>query len=277
MRGTICISVVAVAMVHTAGAATITIPAGTRIFGELDELVSSDVKEFEVGDFIGGHVWRNIVVDGQTVIAAGSPLTLQVSAIQKRRTFGRAGSVEVRAVSVTAVDGNEIFLDGGYDKRGESRVVLSSTLAALVAWPTLFIKGREAELPPGTVFDAAVPANTNVTVPDGQRPTIRLGNLSDLTAEILYDEMTEDSKDLPVQVQLCDQDWQSPFEVSEVNDNAIEPIEIEVVSESISGDCRIRDGAIRLKDLSEHFGKGINRLTVTAGSESAELILDVEM
>ena len=63
-------------------------------------------------------------------------MVLQISDIRKRKTFGRAGSVEVRAVSVTAVDGNEIFLDGGYDKKGENRIVLSSTLAALVAkWP----------------------------------------------------------------------------------------------------------------------------------------------
>jgi hypothetical protein len=269
--------IVTVVMAYPAGAATVTIPAGTRIFGELQQLVSSDVKEFAVGDFVTGRVWRNIVVDGQTVITAGAPMTLQVSAIQKRRTFGRAGSVEVRAVSVTSIDGNEIFLDGGYDKRGESRVVLSSTLAALVAWPTLFIKGREAELPPGTIFDAAIPANTNVTVPDEQRPTLRLGNMSSLTAEILYDELTEDSKSLPVRVRLCEQNWPSQFEISEVNDMAIDSIEIEIISDSTDEECLVRHGTIDLKDLSEHFGKGINRFTVAAGSETAEVILDVEM
>jgi len=277
MRHLAGIFLISIALVHTADAATVTIPAGTRIFIELDQLVSSDVKEFDVGEFVTGHVWRNVVVDGQTVIGAGAPMTLQVSAMQKRRTFGRPGTVEIRAVSVTGVDGSEIFLSGGYDKRGESRIVLSSTLAALVAWPTLFIKGKEAELPPGTVFDAAVPANTNVTVPEGQRPTIRLGNLSDLSAEILYDEMTEDAKDLPVRVTLCDQEWQEPFEVRAVNDKTIEPIEIELISESAEGECHVRTGTIRLKDLSRHFGKGINRFTVAAGSETAELILDVEM
>jgi len=277
MSNFVRILMIAITMAHAAGAATVTVPAGTRLFGELDQLVSSDVKEFDVGEFVTGHVWRNVVVDGQTVISAGAPMTLQVSAIQKRRTFGRPGTVEIRAVSVTGVDGSEIFLSGGYDKRGESRIVLSSTLAALVAWPTLFIKGKEAELPPGTVFDAAVPANTNIAVPDGQRPTIRLGNLSDLSAEILYDDMTEDAKDLPVRIRLCDQDWQDPLQVQAVNDKAIEPIEIEVTAESAEGECHIRIGAIRLKDLSRHFGKGINRFTVAAGSETAELILDVEM
>lgn len=260
-----------------ASAATVTVPAGTRIFGELQQEVSSDVDEFDVGDLVTGRVWRNVVIDGQTVIAAGAPMTLQVAAIQKRRTFGRAGNVEVRAVSVMAADGSEIFLDGGYDRKGESRVVLSSTLAALVAWPTLFIKGKEAVLPPGTVFDASVPANTNVTVADGQRPTLRLGNLSDLTAEILYDELTEDSKELPLSLTLCDQAWTEPFEVTEVNDAAIKPIEIEIAETSVDGDCTHATGLVDLKDLSKELAKGINRFTIGGSGQTAELLLDVEM
>jgi hypothetical protein len=258
-------------------AQTVTIPAGTRIFGELQEEVSSDIKEHEVGDFVTGHVWRNVIIDGRTVIEAGAPMTLQVSDIQKRRTFGRAGNVEVRAVSVVAVDGSEIFLDGGYDRKGESRVVLSSTLAALVAWPTLFIKGKEAILPPGTIFDAAVPANTNVDIVGSQRPTLSLGNLSNLEVEVLYDEIEEDDKDLPILVQLCDQPWSEPFAVTAVNDAEIKVIEIETDRTSIEGDCTVTRGLIDLKDLSKEFAKGINRFTVAVGNETAEVILDVEM
>jgi hypothetical protein len=260
-----------------ASAATVTIPAGTRIFGELQQEVSSDIDEFDVGDLVTGRVWRNVVVDGQTVIAAGAPMTLQVAAIQKRRTFGRAGNVEVRAVSVMAADGSEIFLDGGYDRKGESRVVLSSTLAALVAWPTLFIKGKEAVLPPGTVFDASVPANTNVTVEDGQRPTLRLTDPFDLAAEILYDELTEDSKELPLRLTLCEQAWSEPFEVIEVNDAGIKPIEIEIAETSIDGDCTNATGMVDLKDLSKELAKGINRFTISVSGQTAELLLDVEM
>ena len=255
---------------------SITIPAGTRIFGELQTEVTSDVKEFQVGDFVSGRVWRNVMVDGRTVIEAGAPMTLQVSGIQKRRTFGRAGNIEIRAVSVVAADGSEIFLDGGYDRKGESRVVLSSTLAALVAWPTLFIKGKEAVLPPGTIFDAAVPANTNVSVQE-RRAALQLGNFSDLRAEILYDEMEEDAKDLPIKVELCDQPWSGPFQVTQVNDAAIDPLDIELARQSQQGSCQITEGLIDLKDLSKHFARGINRFTVTVGSESTELVLDVEM
>lgn len=258
-------------------AQTVAIPAGTRIFGELEQEVTSDVDEFAVGDFVTGHVWRNVVVDGRTVIEAGAPMSLQVSAIQKRRTFGRGGNVEIRAVSVTAADGSEIFLDGGYDRKGENRVVLSSTLAALVAWPTLFIKGKEAVLPPGTIFDAAVPATTNVTLGTSPRPVVRLGNLSDLTAEILYDELTEDAKQLPLEVELCNRPWREPFRVVAVNDAEIKPIEIEIAETGARGDCTATRGLVDLKDLAKEFAKGINRFTIAVGDETTELILDVEM
>lgn len=264
-------------LAELASAAVVTIPAGTRIFGELQAEVSSNAKVHEAGEFVPGRVWRNVVVDGQTVIAAGAPMVLQVSAIQKRRTFGRAGSIEVRAVSVVAVDGTEIFLEGGYDKKGEGRIVLSSTLAALVAWPTLFIKGKEVVLPPGTVFDAAIPANTNVAVADGPRPTIRLSNRTPLSVEILYDELTEDADELPVVASLCGRPWAGPFQIDRVNDGAVEPLAIQAGESRTEGDCQVTRGLVDLEELSEHLGKGINRLTVRVGDSSAEVILDVEM
>jgi len=272
------VAFVAAALVSPfARSATVMIPSGTRIFGELQEEVTSDVKEFEVGEFVTGRVWRNVVVDGQTVVSAGAPMVLQVSDITKRRTFGRAGSIEIRAVSVTAVDGTEIFLDGGYDRKGENRVVLSSTLAALVAWPTLFIKGREAVLGPGTVFDASVPANTNIAVSDTPRQTIRLIALSDLTVDVLYDELAEDAKDLPLQIELCDQSWSNDVRVTSVNDASIKPIEIEIADAVAEGNCQVARGLVDLKDLSEHFAKGINRFSVTVADQTTEVILDVEM
>jgi hypothetical protein len=85
-----------------------------------------------------------VVVDGQTVIAAGAPMLLRVSSQQKRRIAGRRGRVTVEALSVPAVDGTEIVLTGGYAQEGENRIVLAGLLAGLVAWPTVFIKGKEA-------------------------------------------------------------------------------------------------------------------------------------
>jgi hypothetical protein len=144
-------------------AQSIVIPAGTKIIGELDQQVTSNERDFEVGDIVRGHVWRPIVVDGYTVIETGSPMLLRISEITKRKIAGRGGDVEIQAVSVRAVDGTEIFLDGGYDKQGSHRTALSASLSALVFWPAIFIRGKEAVLEPGTLFDASVPADTRVS------------------------------------------------------------------------------------------------------------------
>src|SRR5690606_11453125 len=112
-------------------AQTVTIPAGTKLMGELDQQVTSNTRKFEVGDIVRGHVWRNVVVDGYTVIEAGAPMMLRVSDITKRKIAGRGGDVEVQAVSVTAIDGTAFLLSGCCEKKQTIRSALSATLAAL--------------------------------------------------------------------------------------------------------------------------------------------------
>jgi hypothetical protein len=270
----ICAAAILVAT--NASSQAITIPAGTKVLGELDQQVTSDVKKFEVGDIVRGHVWRNVVVEGQTVIQAGAPMTLRVADITKRKIAGRGGDVEVQAVSVNAVDGTEIFLDGGYDKQGSHRTGLSASLSALVFWPAIFIRGKEAVLEPGTVFDASVPANTRVATQERSR-TIRLNAATALSVEVLYDEMDEKSKDLPLRIEICREGPTTSVEIRDVNDAPITPIQVAVETTEQQGACTIGKGAVELKTLSAHFRRGINRFTVANGTDAAEVVLDIEM
>lgn len=259
---------------HTA---TLTIPAGTRIYGVIDDLVTSDPKKNSVGDIINDHVWRNIVVNGKTVIAAGSPMLLRISTLQKRRIAGRKGSVTVQAVSVMSIDGTEIFLDGGYDQEGSKRIVLVGLLSGLLFLPLVFIRGKNAELEPGTVFDASLLNSANVAVPDDQPPTLRLGQFSDLSVEVLYDQIEENQRDLPMRITLCTEDWAETIAVTSVNESDIPPIPIEVVELEQENGCYITTGSVDLKDLAEHFTVGINRFLINADEETDEVILDFEM
>lgn len=256
---------------------TVTIPAGTKLMGELDQQVTSNEKHFQVGDIVRGRVWRNVVVDGYTVIEAGTPMMLRVSSITKRKIAGRGGDVEVQAVSVTAVDGTEIFLDGGYDKQASHRTALSASLSALVFWPAIFIRGKEAVLDPGTIFDATIPANTRITVAADRPRAIRIEPQSDLSAEVLYDEIEEKARQLPMRVTLCDQPWNNDVQVAKVNDVAIAPIAFDAEAVSQQGACHVATGGIDLKKLTEHFRRGINMFTVASGGETTEVILDIEM
>jgi hypothetical protein len=259
--------------------ATVTIPSGTRVYGALDQEVTSNQKDFSVGDTVRGHAWRNVAVGGQTVIAAGAPMTLRISDIKKRRIAGRGGDVKVQAVSVTGVDGQEISLDGGYDKEAGHRTALAASLSALVAWPLIFIRGKEAVLEPGTVFDASVPANTAVAVAGaGDRPPVlRLGGASGLAVDVLADEMGEKAKELPLGVTVCGQAWPGSASVTEVNEQKIDPIPVALEAASPDGACSAARGLVPIKELTSHFVRGINRFSVTSGGESVEVILDVEM
>jgi hypothetical protein len=265
-------------LAETSAADIITVPAETRIFGELAQEVTSNVEQFASGDPVMGRVWQDVVVDERTVISAGAPMVLRISDITKRKVFGRGGNVEVRAVSVTAVDGTEIFLDGGYDQEAENRIILTASLFALVAWPTAFIKGKEAILPPGTVFDATTLASVTVTVPDNAPRIVPAPDTSNLRVEVLYDAMTEDTKDLPLRLTLCGHDALGDLEITSVKGSALEePLEIEVVTSGRVDGCHVVAGSVDLKDLGEHLSKGINLFTVSASGESADVLLDIEM
>lgn len=252
------------------------IPPGTKIYGQFDELVSSDPDQTRVGDVVQGHVWRSVVVDGHTVITAGTPMSLRVSSQMKRRIAGRKGKVTVQALSVPSVDGSEIPLTGGYAEEGENRVVLAGVLAGLVAWPIVFIKGKDAELVPGAIFDASIAAPTTIAVPD-QRPTLRLTQVSDLSVDVLYDEIEEKQRDLPLRVTLCDHEWPDQMAVTAVNEVDVSAIPVEVSAVSQDGDCHEAAAGVDLKDLAKHFIRGINRFSLTAGTETVEVVLDVEM
>lgn len=97
------------------------IPRGTVVFGELDERITSSERKFRVGYPVDGHVWKDVVVDGDTVIAAGTPMELRISKLDDSDIGGEGGSLRVMAVSVKAVDGTEITLSGGYDQSGGNR------------------------------------------------------------------------------------------------------------------------------------------------------------
>src|SRR5690606_29356082 len=268
---------VALALPAVASAEAVTIPAGTKLMGELDQQVTSNTRKFDLGDLVRGHVWRNVVVDGHTVIAAGAPLMLRVSDISKRRIAGRGGDVEIQAVSVTAIDGTEIFLDGGYDKQASHRTALSASLSALVFWPAIFIRGKEAVLEPGTIFDASIPANTYIDVPAGRARKIRIDRAPDLSAEVLYDEIDENARRLPMRVTVCDKPWPEDLHVATVNDQRIDAISFETASVAPNGACQVGTGDVDLKALSEHFRRGINRFTIESQGGSAEVVLDIEM
>ncbi len=255
------------------------LPAGTAVYGELQEAVTSKKTDTAVGEVVRAQVWRDVLVDGRVAIHAGAPMITRVSMVKPAKIAGRRGEVHVEAVSVRAVDGSEILLDGGYDKSGKGKKALAWSLFALVAWPLVFIKGKQAVLEPGTVFDAAIQADTDVAVDEGAGFRIRVGSPQPpLEVAVLYDDMDPEAKQqvLPLELRNCAGDV-GPASIVAVNGKEIPSIPLALGSPTTRDGCSVVRGSADLKALAKHFSKGINRFEVASGDALAEVILEIEL
>ena len=97
--------------------------------------------------------------NGIVVIKRGTPVQLQIEK-KKARGCGRAGYVNVKCVSTTAVDGQNITLEGNIDAEGDNKkglaiglgVGLGLTVLPTVGFAFLAIKGGQAEIPSNTLI-----------------------------------------------------------------------------------------------------------------------------
>src|SRR5262245_62618648 len=81
-----------------ARAEELVVPQGTVVFGELDERITSNGNKFRVGYPVDGHVWKDVVVDGHTIIRAGTPIALRIARLNGKSVGGQSGSLEIMAV-----------------------------------------------------------------------------------------------------------------------------------------------------------------------------------
>ena len=257
----------------------VTVPSGTLIYGELMQEVTSKKKDFAEGDIVQVRVWRDVIVDGQVVVEAGSPMLAEISDLKKANFAGIKGRLKIRAKSVRGVDGTPMLLAGGYDKSGKGRMGMSIALAALVAWPLVFIKGKQARLDQGVVFDSTLQWDTEVET-GSNAFALKIGTQQPLSVEVLYDEMDPDDKQmkLPMAVTSCHQMDELPA-VMTVNGEEVEPIPLQLDSSLLatSGECLSGKAVVAMKDLAEHFRKGINRFEVGCSHHKSEVILEVEL
>lgn len=256
--------------------AELLIPQGTVVFGELEERITSNDNKFRVGYPVDAHVWRDVVVDGHTVIAAGTPMVMRISKLRERGTGGRGGAIEVMAVSVKAKDGTEITLKGGYDQAEGDRPGWVRGVS-MVLWPAAFLPGRRAVLDVGTVFDASIPANTRFTIPADDVRTVKLEERPDLRVDIQYDDIDQREGTLPFVLTLCNKPYTRQASITAVNDEEVRPILVAIISGQQGEPCHTFTARANLESLREHFKAGINRFTVSMSGAVGTVVLNVEM
>lgn len=141
----------------------VVIPPGTTFFGVIREPITSAKGEFRENQIVQAQIYEALVIRGETVIPAGAEIRLRISELKKKKAAGRGGNIVLTVMSTTAIDGSTINLSGTFDEKEAAKIAKTVGLAIVTPW-TLFMKGNEAIIPAGAIFNAVVPAETRVQV-----------------------------------------------------------------------------------------------------------------
>lgn len=267
-------------------AESITVPPQTQVYVETDQPISGKKKHTQEGQVVRATIWRDVDINGRTVIKAGTPVLVRVDTLKGAKIAGIKGKMSLGAYDTTAIDGTKIDLGGGYLKEGSGRIALTATLAALVFLPLIFIKGKAAELPRGTVFDAYTKQTTTVELRDLQSVGPKL-NLSQsmgpkLSVTVLYDELSNAEKPENFAFSIkAPKSAKGPFIIDRINGVAVEPHAIEVSSTGAEGELSLWRGEIEIKKVGKQFKKGINTFDVATTIDgeriAEEVVLDIQV
>ena len=259
------------------------IPADTRIYVSLSEEVIGKKKFTHEGQPVRAKVWRDVVIEGNIVIKAGTPVLVRVDRLKKAKVAGIKGQLELGAYETSTVDGQGIQLTGGYMKKGKGRIALSASLAGLVFLPLIFMKGKAAKLPEGTVFDSYTGLDFHVAVQGDAAPRIvnLAGVVSDFRVEVLYEALEKQEKpkyfDFLVYAPV---DAPDEFFIDRINDGPTDPIPLNVLSRESHGDEAVIRVNVGIKTLAKRFTKGVNRFDVACNVEgermASEVVLNIQ-
>jgi len=131
-----------------------TLRGGTTVRVTLPQISTSGLA---VGATIDGSCDSGVNIGGVEFVRPGAGVKLRVSSVIPPKGLGKPGQISLQAVSVTCVDGSEVPLRGGvFSASGEDKSTKSIIIGLFLCVFALFMKGGDAQIPPGTTIDAFV-------------------------------------------------------------------------------------------------------------------------
>lgn len=270
-----------------AGERVRTLPGGTRIYVSLDELVSSAHGMDDVGTIVRCRVWRDVEDDGYIFIKANTPATCRVDRLSRKGIAGQEGKVSIAALETKSVDGQTVNVVGGYHRAGAGSQTAVWAVGLLLFWPALFVTGKTAELPPGTIFDVSTVNELQIypsmTAEPAAPAAIDLRGMgASLQTEFLLDDFIKQPKHETIRIRVSrSENFPQKLIIDSVNGKAITPINVTIK------DVETKDGSttalaeVPTKSIIKFFVKGINRFSVSSlenGSrDSSEVIMNVQI
>jgi hypothetical protein len=149
----------------------VTLPAGTQV--TLEVMQHLEGKNLYPSQSIPLRVKFDVEVDGKILIKAGALGTGIISRLEKGKSFGKSGKVEIMPLSVQAADGQQVVVSGmplSIDgKSGGNKAVAASVGAAIVTGGVglvagAFVKGKTGDINAGTLLIANTTSNAKIDV-----------------------------------------------------------------------------------------------------------------
>jgi hypothetical protein len=136
---------------------SITIPAGTKVYFKLDQVVTS--KTAKPSDTFTLTVSSDVSSGSSIVIPVGTKASGEVIHAQKARGLGKAGELLVTIRSID-LNGQPIKMRAFQPFQGKNNSTTALAMSQVIGPFAGFIKGGEIEMPEGTLVQANVAVDT---------------------------------------------------------------------------------------------------------------------
>ena len=122
-------------------------------------------KDLQVGSLVEFRV-KSAILDqnGYVLIKANEIVLATVNSATKAKALGKQGSLSFLIQNIKAVDGQKVPAYLNLSTEGQNRGGAAIGVGALLFWPALFVKGKEAEVKAGTLINAVISENRKITI-----------------------------------------------------------------------------------------------------------------
>jgi hypothetical protein len=121
-------------------------------------------------DQVPFQVTEEVTIGGLTVISRGATAMGHVNAVDSKKRLGRAGKLSLVIDYVTASDGTRVRVRASSTRKGADKTGTVIIGTVLVSPLFLIMRGKDIEIPEGTVFNAYVDGDREISTmgPAGQ-------------------------------------------------------------------------------------------------------------
>jgi hypothetical protein len=166
----------------TSNAQYSTIEEGTVVSLYAARTLSS--KNMQVGSLVEFRVRSAIVdKDNYVLIKPNEIVYATVNSSSRAKGLGKEGTLSFMIQDIKAVDGQKIPAYLNLGTEGKNRAGTAIAVGALLFWPALFMKGKEAEFKAGTLINASISENRKIKINPELKSTSDNTNYPDIEIE----------------------------------------------------------------------------------------------